>query len=126
MRFWKKKPLRPVTQINYPSGSVVEVENGWYYIKNTVKIPILKRVFESWNFSNVFYGSEASVKGFKDTLEPLPFREGSLLKNTADGKIYLVSNGQRRHVTNPDWVHGKVIAASQFEINLHQEGAALD
>ena len=58
----------------------------------------------------------------------LGFRNGSLIQDTADGKVYLIESGKRRHITNPDvweswgltWNDIRVVAHQ--EIELHEEG----
>jgi hypothetical protein len=58
----------------------------------------------------------------------LGFRDGSLIHNLKDGRIYLVSDNKRRLVTGPDILAalgavGKdVITVSDEEINLQKEG----
>lgn len=61
----------------------------------------------------------------------LGFRDGSLINNVADGKLYLISNNKRRHITNPDVLNllginrGDAVDVSEFEINLQEIGEPL-
>jgi hypothetical protein len=126
-------PDRPMLPVPYPSGVCVGDETGkWFYIKGQYKIPITShRVLQSWSFATVIRGSEDSLSGFHTTTGPLGFRDGTLLKNFADGKMYLVSENKVRHIVNPDWLEWlglqdyNVIHASDDEIKLHEEGDVL-
>jgi hypothetical protein len=61
----------------------------------------------------------------------MKFRNGSLIHNLADGKIYLIEEGKRRHVTDPDVLETlgaswkDVTRVSLAEVNLHPEGETL-
>lgn len=62
----------------------------------------------------------------------MKFRDGSLLYSQADGKMYLVSDKKRRHITNPDWLdtlgvkRSDAVWVSIAEINLNEEGEPLN
>jgi hypothetical protein len=62
----------------------------------------------------------------------LGFRDGTLIHNIADGKMYLVSANKRRHIVSPDVFdkygldESRVLRVSEAEISLHEEGAELD
>lgn len=132
--FQKDKPTttaRVLSPVDYPSGSAVETESGVYYIKGKTKYKVFSdRVLDSWNFGMILPGSAASVSKFNYG-GPLGFRDGSLIKNIADGKIYLVSANKRRHIQSPEAFsrfgmdRSKTMEVSQAEINLHEEGEPL-
>jgi len=60
----------------------------------------------------------------------MKFRNGSLIHNIADGKIYLIVEGLRCHVTSPEAFERigakrdakHVVSVSLAEIRLHKEG----
>lgn len=62
----------------------------------------------------------------------MKFRNGSLLYSQASGKMYLISENKRRHITNPDWLdalafnRSDAVWVSAAEINLHEEGPPLN
>jgi hypothetical protein len=59
----------------------------------------------------------------------LGFRDGSLVKDVSDGKIYLISDSKRRHIIDPDvfkWLDIQIIKVGQKEIFVHEEGEPLD
>lgn len=62
----------------------------------------------------------------------LGFRDGSLIQNISDGKMYLISGSLRRHITNPDVFERLgmdekgIIRVSDKEVKLHKEGESLE
>jgi hypothetical protein len=132
---WRQKPQQRVSSpvdspVDYPSGVAVQTEAGVYFIKGKTKFKVFSdRVTESWRF-DLLPGSLASVSKFKAG-PPLGFRNGTLMRNLSDGKIYLISDNKRRHITNPD-VFGRfgfdvdtIFLVSDEECNLHEEGEVL-
>jgi len=61
----------------------------------------------------------------------LGFRDGSLLYNVADGKIYLISENKRRHIISPDALEllgispNDAVKVSDYEINLQELGESI-
>jgi hypothetical protein len=61
----------------------------------------------------------------------LGLREGTLINNVANGKMYLISENKKRQITNPDWL--ELLNYSEFdclkvsdeEANLHEDGEDL-
>lgn len=131
--FLKKKAAtqRVTARVSYPAGTAVDTEKGVYFIlKNGNKVKCFsQRVVDSWRF-DALPGSVASVAG-----HPyqgfLGFRDGTLINNIADGKIYLISGNLRRQITSPDVFERfgldrtKVVEVSDEETKLHKEGVAL-
>lgn len=108
----------------------VRTEGGVYFIKNKTKFKLYsERCTDSWRFVTI-PGSLASVAQFNYG-GYLGFRDGSLIQNVADGKIYLVSGSKRRHIQSPDVFarygldRQNVVEVSETETNLHQEGEPL-
>jgi hypothetical protein len=70
------------------------------------------------------------LSGFK-LAGKLGFRDGTLIKNIADGRIYLVSQNKLRHVVDPDSFtrygldRSKVIEVSETEVSAHDLGEKL-
>lgn len=109
----------------------METEGGVYFIKGKTKFKLYsQRAVESWRFE-LLPGSLASVSQFTYG-GFLGFRDGSLIQNVADGKIYLVSGSKRRHITSPDVFarygldRRRVVEVSEAETNLHKEGEPLN
>lgn len=137
MRFLTRSQVPNPLQSNpveYPSGVFVRTERGYFMITGEDKRYrcLSKRVLDSWAPQRVIDTTESAVKQYRITAK-LKFRNGSLIHNVADGKVYLISDGKRRHVQSPDafeMLNAKrdrkhVMSVSLAEINLHPEGEPL-
>lgn len=88
------------------------------------------RAFKSWKLP-VSLANEVALKDFIDG-GFVGFRDGSLLKDISDNKLYLISNNSSRHIVTPD-VFDKyglskddIIEVSNKEILLHKVGEDLE
>ncbi len=115
---------------NFPSGIAVKTDTGTYWIKDNKKYKLIsERAAESWRFIEVL-ATDAALSNIKSAGK-LGFRDGTLIKNISDGKIYLVSQNKRRHIISPD-VFDKyglnrslLIEVSEAETNMHELGENL-
>lgn len=132
MRLFKntKSTLIISAPTNFPSGLSVKTDKATYWIKDGKRYKLISdRAANSWNFTTV-NATELALSGIK-LVGKLGFRDGSLIKNIADGKIYLISQNKRRHITTPDTfnIYGldksKIIEVGQNEIDVHNEGDKL-
>lgn len=132
MIFKKKTQSLPTQPVEYPLGTAVETEKGFFYIKSSntrLRIPS-DRVLESWNFHRVVTSNEVALKNYKVTGR-MGFRSGSLLYNIADGKIYLLEDNKLCHVVSPDAlkrigaVYDDAVVISNDDVKLHDEGLPL-
>ena len=132
MKWFQPKPSSSVPQqpVNYPSDVVVETESGYWYIKGKSKLRIFSdRSLDSWQVDTL-PGSDASVSKFKQ-VGVLGFRNGTLVRNIADGRYYLISENKRRHIVSPDVFEyygfdmAYAMSVSQAEIDIHDEGEVL-
>lgn len=114
----------------FPSGLAVKTDNDVYWIKDGKRYKLVsQRAADSWSFPTVNVTEEAIAQikiGGK-----LGFRDGTLIKNISDSKMYLISQNKRRHITSPD-VFSKygldrngVIEVSELETNMHDLGEDL-
>jgi len=125
-------PKVPDTPTKYPVGVLVLTETGqWYLIRKDGKLKIpTARVLESWDFRTVVHTSTIALSK-TPTVGTLGFRDGTLIENMANGKLYLISANLRRQITNPDiwdllFINAEdVILVSEDETNLHKEGEPL-
>lgn len=123
----KEKIVPPLVPLSYPSGVAVFDGTNTYFIKNGKKYRIIsERAVKSWGF-NVWYGSSDSLS--KTPLGGiLAFRDGSVIKDVSNGKIYLVVNGTKQHITTPDFFNkfgidrDNIIEVSAKEAELHKDG----
>lgn len=129
MRFLRKPT--PQTRTEYPAGTFVETEKGYFYVVNPTKRYRItsKRVLDSWSPHRVVKTTEAAVKHLRIAAK-MKFRNGSLIHNIADGRIYLVVDGRRCPMVSPEAFERigterntkYVVSVSQAEIKLHELG----
>lgn len=128
MKLFKNTQIHLITlPTNFPSGIAVKTDRATYWIKDGKRFKIVSdRAEKSWAFTTV-NAAETSLAGIK-LAGTLGFRDGTLIKNIADGKIYLISQNKRRHIVNPDSFitygidRSKVIEVSEMETNMHEIG----
>ncbi len=132
MRLFKstQTPYLVNTPTNFPSGLAVKTEKGTYWIKDGKRFKLISdRAADSWMFTTVL-ATENSLSGFK-LVGKLGFRDGTLIKNISDGKIYLISQNKKRHIVDPDIFsrygldRSKIIEVSKNDCDMHQEGEEL-
>ncbi len=133
MRFLRKQtpPTRaslPTEPVEYPSGICVKTEKGAYLIQKDGKryrIPT-QAILDSWHFPLVVDASEASLALHPVAVLKVGFRDGSLLNNIADGRLYLVSAGKLRHVIDPAVLNRlgnpTPVVVSDAEIKMMKQG----
>jgi hypothetical protein len=125
------KPTLTISQpTNFPSGIAVKTDKDTYWIKDGKRYRLISdRAATSWSFTTV-NATEAALTGFK-VAGKLGFRDGTLIKNVADGKMYLVSQNKLRHIVDPDSFtkygldRSKVIEVSEAEVSAHDLGEKL-
>ncbi len=128
MRLFKNTPSISITSpTNFPSGLAVKTDKDTYWIKDGKRYRLISdRAAKSWSFTTV-NATEAALTGFK-LVGKLGFRDGALIKNIADGKIYLVSQNKLRHIVDPDSFtkygldRSKIIEVSEAEVSAHDLG----
>ena len=126
----RQKPIQKsliTSPTNFPSGIAVKTESATYWIKDGKRYKLISdRAAQSWCFTTVL-ATEAALSGIK-LAGKLGFRDGALIKNVADGKMYLVSQNKLRHIVDPDSFNrygldrSKIIEVSQKEISAHDLG----
>ena len=128
MRLFKNTQSISITSpTNFPSGIAVKTDKDTYWIKDGKRYRLISdRAATSWSFTTV-NATEAALTGFK-VAGKLGFRDGALIKNIADGKIYLVSQNKLRHIVDPDSFtkygldRSKIIEVSEAEVSAHDLG----
>ena len=125
--FLKKKQTVKTYNPVVPSGLIAHTEKGYFYIKGLKKFKFVsERAMLSWNLP-VIPTTDDKLNNFK-LFGTLGFRDGTLIKDISDGKIYLVSDSKRRHVIDPDvleWLDIEIIQIGQKELFVHAEGEKL-
>lgn len=116
-------------------GTYFSTEDGYFYVAapNKRYRLISKRVLDSWAPHRVVEVSEQHAAVQNMVLGPkMAFRNGSLIWDITDGRIYLIELGKRRLVTSPDAylrlgvdynrLRDYTVAVSREEVNLHEQG----
>jgi hypothetical protein len=128
---FKKNQQNTVTSPTiFPSGIAVKTDKGIYWIKDGKRFKLISdRAAKSWMFTTVV-ATESALSGMK-LAGKLGFRDGTLIKNIADGKLYLISQNKKRHIVDPDTFNkygldrSQVIEVSAFETSMHELGEEL-
>lgn len=125
-----KKTL-PTTPTEYPTGICVKTESGYWYINGKFRHRLKNsRLVKAWNFPFIVSSTEAALAGYPKA-KALGYRDGSLVRDISDGKVYLISGKERRLITKPETFtllglrRGDAIWAAHDEITLHPEGEVL-
>lgn len=127
----KKNQIQILTNpVVLPSGLAVKTNSGVYWIKDNKRFKLISdRAAKSWSFPTVF-ATDQAVSGIK-IVGKLGFRDGTLIKNIADGKMYLISQNKRRHIISPDTFikygldRSNIVEVSESETNMHDIGENL-
>ena len=129
--FKKQQQTQPISSPTvFPSGLAVKTEKATYWIKDGKRFKLISdRAEKSWMFSTV-KATESAVAGMK-LVGKLGFRDGTLIKNISDGKMYLISQNKRRHIKSPDSFilygldRSSMIEVSEMEADMHDIGEDL-
>jgi hypothetical protein len=128
MRLTQKRVL-PTTPTEYPVGTFVESEKGYFLIaKDSKRYRILStRILDSWRPLRIAKTTEKALAKYRIAAK-LKFRNGSLIHNLADGRIYLIVDGKRHPVVSPDVlerigaVGRDIVTVSKQEVEMHPLG----
>jgi hypothetical protein len=127
----KVEPSAPTTPTNYPHGLFVVTEEGYYIIRTDGRLRLKSvRMAVSWN-TKFILSTEAAVKHLPVTGHA-GFRDGTMIRNQADKKDYLISQGLKRHILSPDVFERyglserDIITVSNDEAEFHKDGEVLN
>ncbi len=128
-KYKKNEVLEPLdVAIKWPSGLMARTESAIWFIKSGKKFKCFsERSAASWNL-NIIEATDNSLSGLKSG-GVLGFRDGSLIKDISDGKIYLVSENKIRHILDPDFIkilNMTILDVSRKEISIHEFGDDLN
>jgi hypothetical protein len=119
----KKRPLFDGTP---PSGVFIRTKaRQAYYVKGPTAHPVSEIHLQSWSASPLPVTDMAFAT--LDIGKPIGFRDGTVVKDFADGIMYLISDSKRRKVTSAETLAslgGKrvVLVAPTEYILVHGEG----
>lgn len=125
------QPKRVSGKTDFPSGLAVLTERGVYFIKGKTRFKFYSdRVFSTWSLYAI-PAEFSAIKHFQPATSHLGFRDGTLINNVANGRIYLISGNKRRHIVDPDVFEkygldkSRMVVVSDEETNLHSDGEVL-
>lgn len=126
----KKKTLATEPTI-YPDGVCLETETGYFLLRNQKRYRVpTQKILDSWSFPLIVQTTDRAVARYK-VVAKLGFRDGSLIYNFADGRIYLISNNKRRWIKSPEALERLGVErdsariVSDYEVNLQELGEDL-
>lgn len=129
---FRKKTQRalPSERTEYPKGIAVTTEAGRFYLHPDGKRYAIasNEIFNSWSFPLVVETTETAVEHVPVALTKLGFRDGTLIYNIKDARIYLIVQGKRRPVVSPSALDtlgltkDDAIVVSNYDISLMKLG----
>jgi hypothetical protein len=123
----QKQKIKLFTPV-VPSGLIAHTEKGYFYIKGKKKFKFVsERAMNTWSLP-IIETKEEKLAGIS-LVGSLGLRDGTLAKDISDGKIYLISDSKKRHITNPDvllWITSSIIEVSAKDILAHTDGDPID
>ena len=126
--------LRRRTQVTkntrVPGGLIASTEKGDFLVKGSKRFKFVSsRARDSWNLKSV-KTTEFAMSGYK-IAGVVGFRDGTLIRDISNHKIYLISDYKKCHVVSPDFFKSlgysmkDVLLVSSKELVVHQEGEPL-
>lgn len=114
-----------------PGGLIARTEKGYFLVKGSKRFRFVSdRARLSWNL-RVVDTNELAMKDVKIS-GIIGFRDGTLIRDISNHKIYLISDYKKRHVINPDIIknlgfrNDDILLVSAKETAVHQDGEILN
>jgi hypothetical protein len=129
----KTRQVEPVEQDlrNIPDGTAIESKGIYFYVKNgrKLRIPSLP-ILQSQNYPRVIKVTPQAANAIPNSAAKIGLREGSVVRDISDGKLYLISGNKARHITSPIVLsqlgNPDAILVSNQDILLHEGGLEID
>lgn len=123
MKSRKKTDLAPFV----PSGLIAKTEKGYFYVKGNKRYKLVsQRAANSWDLK-IINTSESLIKNIQVS-GILGFRDGTLIRDISNQKIYLISDNKKRNISDPDFFKifnykkDDIVLVSAKEAGCHKEG----
>lgn len=125
----KEQPQPTPKDISVPNGTVIRAKSLYFYVKGGKKYQIVgERILRSQGYSRIVELTASAANRIPNAVGKISFREGSVVQDISDRKVYLISDNKRCLITSPDVYSNleigqqNVIVASHEEILLHEGG----
>jgi len=127
-KFKKQQPQVLKISKQIPSGLIAQTDQGYFYIKGQKKFKFVSdNAMRSWNLPVIKTTSDILNKYVSAGI--LGYRDGTLVKDISDGRIYLISDSKRRLIVEPEvfeWLPGDIKEVGRKEISIHTQGDVLE
>jgi len=114
-----------------PSGMIAKTEKGYFYVKGEKRFKFISdRARDSWRL-RIVETSELAMSHSK-IVGIVGFRDGTLIKDISNGKIYLIVDNKRSHLVDPDdfdalgFTKKDILRVSKKEAEFQKEGENLN
>ena len=114
-----------------PSGLIAKTEKGYFYVKGSKRFKFISdRAVKSWGLK-IVHTTEIDLKK-TEVCGNIGFRDGSLIRDISNQKIFLISDNKKRHIVSPDilkqlgYLKDEIVLVSSKEAGYHAEGDKLD
>jgi hypothetical protein len=122
-------------RVNYtprvPSGMIAKTEKGYFYVKGEKRFRFISdRARDSWRLRTA-ETSELAMSNYK-IVGIVGFRDGTLIKDISNGKIYLIVDNKKNLVVDPDdlkalgFTKNDIVLVSKKEADFQKEGETLN
>jgi hypothetical protein len=125
----KRRRINPKPTV--PSGMIAHTERGYFYVKGDKRFKFLSdRARKSWCLHEV-----ETVESALSTVKVagiVGFRDGTLIRDISNGKIYLIVDNKKKLVTDPDYLFAlglkrrDAIWVSKKEAGFQKDGEDLN
>jgi hypothetical protein len=110
---------------------IAKTEKGYFYVKGEKRFRFISdRARDSWNL-RIVPTSELAMTNIK-VVGIVGFRDGTLIRDISNGKIYLIVDNKRSLITDPDDLKSlgfkkqDIILVSKKEADFQKEGEELN
>ena len=114
-----------------PSGLIAHTEKGYFLMKGAKRFQFTStRARLSWGLKTI-ETTEFSIRNSK-VVGFVGFRDGTLIRNIADNRIYFIADNKKMQITDPDvliklgYKYKDIILVSAKETALHKDGGILN
>ena len=114
-----------------PSGMIAHTEKGYFYVKGEKRFRFISdRARDSWKLRVV--PTTESIMADCKIVGMVGFRDGSLIRDISNNKLYLIIDNRKCLVTDPDYFRDlgfterDIVMVSKKEADFQKEGEQLN